>query len=109
MRDVDISARPAARGLLRPQEKAYSISRYRVDDAWPDELIEKYGMFPFGASPVDASPGRWMIGDVVFEYGPITRLDVLGLGTGWEHVFAVMRALAGRFGDDGVRLVAWFD
>ncbi|NRQ34637.1 hypothetical protein HII36_22770 [Nonomuraea sp. NN258] len=33
----------------------------------------------------------------------------LGPGTGWEHVFAVMRALAGRFGPDGVRLVVWFD
>ncbi|GHG54173.1 hypothetical protein [Streptomyces griseocarneus] len=35
--------------------------------------------------------------------------DAVGPGTGWEHVFAVMRALAGRFGGDGVRLVAYFD
>lgn len=39
----------------------------------------------------------------------MTRLDVLGPGTGWEHVFAVMRTLAQRFGEDGVRLVVWFD
>ncbi|MFI7419460.1 hypothetical protein [Nonomuraea sp. NPDC049684] len=40
---------------------------------------------------------------------PMTRLDVLGPGTGWAPVFGVMRALARRFGADGVRLVVWFD
>ena len=35
--------------------------------------------------------------------------SALGPGTGWEHVFAVMAALAGRYGDDSVRIVAWFD
>ncbi|MGW7404040.1 hypothetical protein ACWGI9_09910 [Streptomyces sp. NPDC054833] len=34
---------------------------------------------------------------------------VLGPETHWPHVFAVMKALAGRFGDDGVRLVVAFD
>lgn len=34
---------------------------------------------------------------------------LVGAETGWHHVFAVMRALAGRFGDDGVRLVVAFD
>ncbi|MGW3344602.1 hypothetical protein ACWDA3_14915 [Nonomuraea rubra] len=43
------------------------------------------------------------------EHGPLTRLDVLGPGTEWEYVFGVMRALARRFGADGVRLVVWFD
>jgi hypothetical protein len=33
----------------------------------------------------------------------------LGPGTHWPHVFAVMKALAGRFGDGGVRLVVAFD
>ena len=46
---------------------------------------------------------------VRLESRTLTRLDALGPGTGWEHVFAVMQALAGRFGDDGVRIVAWFD
>jgi hypothetical protein len=43
-----------------------------------------------------------------FEYQRLTTGVVLGTGTDWPHVFAVMRALAGRFGDDGVRLVVGF-
>ncbi|TQF01217.1 hypothetical protein E6W39_01890 [Kitasatospora acidiphila] len=39
----------------------------------------------------------------------LTGIDALGPGSGWEHVFAVLRALAGRFGGDGVRLVVYFD
>ncbi|MGW7380605.1 hypothetical protein [Streptomyces sp. NPDC054794] len=42
-------------------------------------------------------------------YEPRTVGAVLGPGTDWPHVFAVMKALAGRFGDDGVRLVVAFD
>jgi hypothetical protein len=34
---------------------------------------------------------------------------VLGDGTHWPHVFAVMKALADRFGAEGVRLVVAFD
>ncbi|MER5602289.1 hypothetical protein [Streptomyces sp. NPDC002265] len=40
---------------------------------------------------------------------PPTAGSVLGAKTHWPHVFAVMKALAGRFGDDGVRLVVAFD
>ncbi|MBB4691247.1 hypothetical protein BKA14_001395 [Actinoplanes abujensis] len=34
---------------------------------------------------------------------------MLGPGTGWEHVCAVLRALPDRFDPTGVRLIAWFD
>lgn len=49
------------------------------------------------------------VGGIACAYERVTREEVLGPGTGWEHVFAVMRTLAQRFGDEGVRLVAWFD
>jgi hypothetical protein len=39
----------------------------------------------------------------------LTAGTVLGPETHWPHVFAVMKALADRFGDDGVRLVVAFD
>jgi hypothetical protein len=42
-------------------------------------------------------------------YEPLTAGVVLGEGTHWPHVFSVMKALAGRFGEDGVRLVVAFD
>ncbi|MGC4894539.1 hypothetical protein ACLQ2X_12075 [Micromonospora sp. DT31] len=81
-----------------------------MDDEWPGDFIEKYGVPPVGLSLTEASPGRWDAGGATVEYGPLmTRQDVLGPGTGWEHVFAVLRALGQRFGDDGVRLVVWFD
>ncbi|KAB8184590.1 MULTISPECIES: hypothetical protein [Microbispora] len=110
LRDLDMTVRPAARGVLDVHsEGGYSITRYRIDDRWPDEVVERYGMPPLGTSPVGAPAGRWEISGQTLEYGPVTRLDVLGPGTGWEHVFAVMRALAQRFGPEGVRLVVWFD
>ena len=56
-----------------------------------------------------AAYGSWQHGTTTFTYKEVTRNDVLGPGTGWEHVFAVMRVLAQRFGEEGVRLVAWFD
>ncbi len=52
---------------------------------------------------------EWSTDDLVCVYEPLTAGAVLGPGTQWPHVFAVMKALAGRFGDDGVRLVAAFD
>ncbi|MGX1615189.1 hypothetical protein ACWIF8_15010 [Micromonospora chalcea] len=109
LRDLDMSVVPLARGLLRVEDPPL-LRRFRVDDEWPRAFVEKYGVPPVGASPVEAVPGRWDEGGVTVEYGPVTtRHDVLGPGTGWEHVFAVMRALGQRFGDDGVRLVVWFD
>ncbi len=71
--------------------------------------MDAYGTPPSGASPVEAPAGRWEVSGATLEYRPVTRRDVLGPGTGWEHVFAVMQALAGRFGPGGVRLVVWFD
>ncbi|GGQ04956.1 hypothetical protein [Streptosporangium pseudovulgare] len=113
LRDLDMSARPAARGMLQvrsgPGSSTHRIHRYRIDDRWPSEMVEQYGMPPLGGSPVEAPAGRWEAAGATLEYGPVTRLHALGPGTGWEHVFEVMRALAGRFGDDGVRLVVWFD
>lgn len=41
-------------------------------------------------------------------YEPLT-VGAVGPETHWPHVFAVMKALADRFGDDGVRLVVAFD
>lgn len=51
----------------------------------------------------------WRHEGVNYRYRPMTLGTYFGEGTPWGNVFAVMRALAGRFGDDGVRLVAAFD
>ena len=52
---------------------------------------------------------EWATDEVMCAYEPLTVGAVLGPETHWPHVFAVMKALAGRFGDDGVRLVMAFD
>ncbi|GAA1394604.1 hypothetical protein ACFQZ4_25090 [Catellatospora coxensis] len=52
--------------------------------------------------------GRREASGPVLTYGAPSRAEVIGPGSGWEHVFAVMKALAGRFGDEGVRLVVHF-
>ncbi|MBB5776729.1 hypothetical protein [Nonomuraea jabiensis] len=110
LRDLDMTVRPAARGVLDVHSgPGSSISRYRVDDQWPENVVEEYGIPPLGASPVEAPKGSWEVSGATLEYGPVTRLDALGPGTGWEHVFGVMQALALRFGPGGVRLVVWFD
>ncbi|MFE3032092.1 hypothetical protein ACFXKY_10605 [Streptomyces canus] len=60
-------------------------------------------------SPGDMDGASWVCwAELASPYDPLTINSVLGPTTHWPHVFAVMRALAGRFGDDGVRLVAAF-
>ena len=71
-------------------------------------IVRDHGPLSAGPSPADAPYGTWQQGATAFEYRRMSRLDVLGPGTGWEHVFAVMRTLAHRFGQQGVRLVVWF-
>ncbi|MEV0306573.1 hypothetical protein [Nonomuraea fuscirosea] len=109
LRDLDMTVRPAARGVLRIRSAKSVLHQYRIDDQWPEELVDLYSIPPFGVSPDRALAGRWDLPDVTLEYGPSTRQAVLGPGTGWEHVFRVMEALGRRFRPDGVRLVVWFD
>jgi hypothetical protein len=52
---------------------------------------------------------EWETDDLTVCYQALSVGTVLGSGSHWPHVFAVMSALAGRFGDDGVRLVVAFD
>ncbi|MFD7684295.1 hypothetical protein [Streptomyces sp. NPDC060187] len=52
---------------------------------------------------------EWTSDERAHPYEPVTVGAVLGDETHWPHVFNVMKALAGRFGDDGVRLVVAFD
>jgi hypothetical protein len=56
LRDLDMSVLPLARGLLRVQEPPL-LRQFRVDDEWPGEFIEKYGVPPVGAFGAEALPG----------------------------------------------------
>lgn len=79
-----------------------------VPAQWPAEVRGRTGDPPAGWKP-DTERMEWETGSLTISYQTLSAGTVLGPGTHWPHVFAVMSALAGRFGDDGVRLVAAFD
>jgi hypothetical protein len=76
-------------------------------------LAPDRGLPAVGVSPANLRSAtervEWTTDEVMCTYEPMTVGAVLGPETHWPHVFAVMKALAGRFGDDGVRLVVAFD
>lgn len=108
LRDLDMMVGPDdAPGRLILTERGLQTS-WRMRDRWPAEIVERFGKLPWGFVPGETF-GVIEVDDAVLAYKPLTRAEVLGPGSGWEHVFAVMGALAGRFGGDGVRLVVYFD
>ncbi|CAL9543612.1 hypothetical protein [Streptomyces sp. enrichment culture] len=109
---VDMSGVPRrAHGLLRMREPESSalVREYWVADTWPADVVDRFGEPPVGGCPATARQGTWTAGDAKLDFHRVTRAEAIGPGSGWEHVFAVMKALAGRFGPHGVRLVAYFD
>jgi len=57
-----------------------------------------YTVWPEGAA--------WAFDDAIYKSETIRRR--YAHDEGWDLLFDLMRCLAGRYGDDGVRLVAWF-
>jgi hypothetical protein len=49
---------------------------------------------------------EWEIEGVVYRSEKLKRKDALS--DEWRMLFKLMKALAGQYGDDGVRLVVWF-
>lgn len=51
---------------------------------------------------------EWDLGDIVYriEKSGLTRKDFV---TNWDNVFKVLEILAERYGDEGVRVIAWLD
>ncbi|WBP91054.1 hypothetical protein [Kitasatospora cathayae] len=74
---------------------------------WPGDVLTRLGTPPQGLGDA-AGLVEWTAGEYRCRYEPLTAGTVLGEGTGWPQVFAVVKALADRFGDDAVRLVVAF-
>jgi hypothetical protein len=85
-----------------------TLHQQLVSDSWPAEALSAVGVPP---ANLHNATGRveWTIDELTCTYEPLTVGAVLGHESHWPHVFAVMKALAGRFGDEGVRLVVAFD
>lgn len=80
-----------------------------VRDGWTPDDLAHCDPPPDLAERAADGPVVWTRGAVTYTFTPITLGSVLGPGTPWGHVLAVMRALADRYGPDEVRLVAAFD
>ncbi|MFF4852467.1 hypothetical protein [Streptomyces sp. NPDC001194] len=68
--------------------------------AAPEALYRAGRTYPDGT--------EWLDGDRLFRVGRLRRKDAV-LDGEWGAVWSVMRTLASRYGDEGVRLVVWFD
>jgi hypothetical protein len=79
-----------------------------VSRPWPPDVPAAVGVPPCDPDTT-AERVEWTTGELICAYEPLTAGAVLGPPTHWPHVFAVMKALADRFGGDGVRLVVAFD
>ncbi|NNN34398.1 hypothetical protein HLK59_29355 [Streptomyces sp. S3(2020)] len=79
-----------------------------VPAQWPPELVAAVGPRPRELEGRDHYV-EWQTGDLHYQYESLTAGSILGPRSHWPHVFAVMKALADRFGEDAVRLVVAFD
>ncbi|MFF2773874.1 hypothetical protein ACFVU3_03120 [Streptomyces sp. NPDC058052] len=84
------------------------LNQRLVPGRWPPEVLAEVGPPPAGLDR-SAGPSEWRSGGLRCRYEPLTAGVLLGPGSAWSHVFAVMKALAGRYGDEAVRLVVAFD
>lgn len=62
----------------------------------------------YRAGTAFAEGTEWPDGDRLFRIGRLRRKDAVPDGD-WAAVWTVMRTLASLHGDEGVRLVVWFD
>ncbi|MFF4709752.1 hypothetical protein [Streptomyces sp. NPDC001297] len=88
--------------------KPFTLHQRFVPAEWSQEVVAAVG-----PRPQDLDGGghyvEWNNGNLLCQYESLTVGSVLGPRSHWPHVFAVMKALADRFGDDAVRLVVAFD
>ncbi|MFD9484112.1 hypothetical protein [Streptomyces sp. NPDC059991] len=88
--------------------KPATLHQQLVPAQWSPELIAAVGRRPEDLDQSDHDT-TWISGDLLCQYEPLTAGSILGPRSHWPHVFAVMKALADRFGEDAVRLVVAFD
>jgi hypothetical protein len=84
------------------------LQQQLVPAEWPPELVAAVGPRPPELEGRDHYV-EWISGDLLCQYESLTAASILGPRSHWPHVFAVMKAMADRFGGDAVRLVVAFD
>lgn len=87
---------------------------HRYERAEDGKLVIRDKSVP---NPVDKAAGHsgdvegdtWERGGFVYKVERISRREVLDSRPDWQLLFDLMARLAAEYGDDGVRLVVWFD
>lgn len=82
-------------------------NRRFIPAEWPAALAEKIGPPPENWD-LAAESIEWQTGEIRCRYQALSTELLVGAETEWRHVFAVMRALAAKYGADRVRLVVAF-
>ena len=60
-----------------------------------------------GRAQLDYSQEQtWDLGDVVYQTKKVTMTRKEALAN-WDHVWKVLELLAQKYGDEGVRVIAW--
>ncbi|MFD5410904.1 hypothetical protein [Streptomyces nojiriensis] len=80
----------------------FSIIRF----AEPAAVTNRHALHRAGRTYAEDT--EWPDGDRPFRIGRLRRKNVVPKGD-WGAVWTVMRTLAGLHGDEGVRLVVWFE
>lgn len=100
---LDLSATPehfAGRLSWSSKPRSSVPTRQMVPTEWPVGVSEAVGP-PLAAWSPDVERLDWETADLTIRYESLSIGTVLGgPDSHWPHVFAVMRALAGRFGDE---------
>ncbi|RPF20341.1 hypothetical protein [Myceligenerans xiligouense] len=96
-------------GYLESNDGSSTYLTRLLSHGWRPETVVFAGPDAERAAAQPSRPATWTHDGFTYWYRPVTLARYFGAGTPWGHVLTVMRALAGRFGDDGVRLVAAFD
>jgi hypothetical protein len=83
---------------------------YRAKAAWSPALQQITGLSSENAMrhpPVFPDGATWEFDGILYRAERLKRRYILTRD--WKMLFAIMGTLAEYFGDDGVRLVVWFD
>ncbi|NUR00952.1 MAG: hypothetical protein HOY79_31815 [Streptomyces sp.] len=98
----------AGRLTWSTKESPWTLRQQLVPVSWPSDLVSVVGQPPPDLD-LATQASEWTTEDLHCRYEPLTAGTILGEGSHWPHVFAVMKALADRFGEAAVRLVVAFD
>jgi hypothetical protein len=92
--------------------KAIDWNEEAVDGRPHQYKLNHDGQWNYAGKSAGSIVGRtegdsWMVGETLYRIERIKRRDMLDAR--WQLLFDLMQRLAQEYGDEGIRLVVWFD